>query len=151
MALSPRYGQEFLWLNPQQRPAFTTTANRTPSSTSLRERPQCGGANLENIQPPFKRAIFCTYQAGCRIRNLILRRSIHFDGWLCEVRRSQSLSICLTISGRQPAQNRQRGNADEYEKRFLEHHRQRVGHGGGHSASARINFCFWCIRNNWGY
>src|SRR5882757_698750 len=106
MALSPRYGRAYLWSSLQERPAFTTMANRTQLFTSLKERLLCGGVTSENTPPLLERAIFCMCRVGCHIRNSTLRRNTHFDGWLCEVRQSRSLSICLTISGLPPEHRR---------------------------------------------
>jgi hypothetical protein len=90
-ASSPHYGRAYLWLSLQRRPASTTMASRTPPFTSLRERLPCDGATSRNTSSLLVLAIFFMYQVGCRIRNSTLRRKIHFDGWLYEVRQSQSL------------------------------------------------------------
>src|SRR5580704_6477337 len=146
MVLPPRYGQAYLWSNRQRRPASTITANRTPSFTYLKEKLSCGGVTSENTRSLLGSAIFCTCQVGCHIRNLTLRRRSHFAGWLCEVRQSQLLSICLTISGLQLTPNRQRGTADECETRLLERHCKRIDHGDGNSTTAQGSFCLRCIR-----
>ncbi len=59
--------------------------------TSWKERLVCGGASLGNTRSLLGQATFCMCRVGCHTRNSTLRRSAHFDGWLCEVRASRSL------------------------------------------------------------
>jgi hypothetical protein len=105
MVLPPPCGQAYLWLSLQRRLASLTTANRTPSFTFLKEKLVCGGATPGNTRLSPGRAIFCMCRVGCHIRSSTRRKRILSDGWLCEVRQSRSLSICLTISGHQLTRN----------------------------------------------